>query len=206
MALTFAPTGQDEIMRAELTPYLAGAFLWGAFLVTWYAAAGWKARAVARTSAFSRARDYAFYLIGFALLFAPRARVHGLWADPKWVACCLLAIEVAGFAFAWWARIHLGRLWSGMITLREGHRVVDSGPYALVRHPIYTGFITAAWTFAMLVASRAALAGAAILTAQMAWKAAREEDFLRRELGEAQYDAYAARTPMLVPFSRLRRR
>jgi len=185
-----------------MTPYLAGAFLWGAFLVSWYAAGGWKARAVARTSILSRALDYLIYAIGFLLLFTLRARVHGLWNTPALVGDALLAAELAAFGFAWWARVHLGRLWSGMITLREGHRIVESGPYGLVRHPIYTGFLGAAWAFALLVASPTALLGAAVLTAQMTWKARREEGFLRRELGAAAYDDYAARTPMLVPFIR----
>ena len=63
--------------------------------------------------------------------------------------------------------------------------------------------LAAAWAFALLVGSPAAIAGAAVLTAQMAWKAKREEAFLRQELGPADYDAYAARTPMLIPFLRL---
>ena len=54
----------------------------------------------------------------------------------------------AGILFAWWVRIHLGRLWSGAITRKEGHRVVDSGPYGLVRHPIYTGLLAATFTTA----------------------------------------------------------
>ena len=87
-----------------------------------------------------------------------------------------------------------------MITLRKDHRIVESGPYGLVRHPIYTGFLIAAWAFALLVASPTALLGASFLTGQMVWKAGREETFLRHELGAAAYDAYAARTPMLVPF------
>jgi protein-S-isoprenylcysteine O-methyltransferase Ste14 len=191
-------------MRAELTPYLAGIYLWGGFLISWQAAALWTARAVASTSAASRVRDFVFYFIGFGLLFTAEIRPTGLrpfslWENPAPVAYGLLALEVAGFAFAWWARVHLGRLWSGMITLREGHRVVESGPYGLVRHPIYTGFLGAAWAFALLSESPPTLLGAAVLTAQMAWKAKREEAFLRQELGAEAYDAYAARTPMLVP-------
>ena len=188
-----------------MTPYLAGALLWGAFLVSWYAVAGWIGRAVARTSILSRIGDYFVYFIGFGLLFVPRARVHALWSVSDLVGCGLLGVQMVGFGFAWWARVHLGRLWSGMITLREGHRVVESGPYRLVRHPIYTGFLSAAWAFALLVASPAALVGATVLTAQMTWKARREEGFLRRELGAAAYDTYAARTPMLIPFTRLGR-
>lgn len=192
-------------MRADLSPYLVGAFLWGAFIVSWYAAMLWTARAVARTSFVGRVGDYIFYIVGFALLFTPRARAPGMWETPTAAAYVLVAVEAASFAFAWWARVHLGRLWSGMITLREGHRVVESGPYGWVRHPIYTGFLGAAWTFALLVSSPVALLGAAVLTAQMAWKAKREESFLRQELGPTEYDAYAARTPMLLPFVRFGR-
>jgi protein-S-isoprenylcysteine O-methyltransferase Ste14 len=180
----------------------ASAFLWVAFLVSWYAAMLWTARAVARTSWTSRLGDFAAYFVGFGLLFTPAAGVPALWAEPPPLAYALLAIQAGFFAFAWWARIHLGRLWSGMITLREGHRVVDSGPYGLVRHPIYTGFIGAAWASALVTPSSAKLLGAAVLTAQMVWKAKREETFLRRELGAEGYDAYAARIPMLVPFAR----
>src|SRR5438445_12979167 len=43
----------------------------------------------------------------------------------------------------WWARIHLGRLWSSNVTRKKNHHVVDSGPYGIVRHPIYTGVIVA---------------------------------------------------------------
>jgi protein-S-isoprenylcysteine O-methyltransferase Ste14 len=189
-----------------MRPHLIGAFLWGAFMVSWYAASLWTGRATARTSRASRVLDYLVYFLGFALLFTPRAAAPGLWRNPAPVGYGLLGLEVLGFAFAWWARVHLGRLWSGMITLREDHRVVDTGPYGLVRHPIYTGFIGAAWAFALLVASPTALSGAVLLSSQMVWKARREEAFLRRQLGVEAYAAYAARTPMLAPFRIGRRR
>ncbi|HEX3700303.1 MAG TPA: isoprenylcysteine carboxylmethyltransferase family protein [Phenylobacterium sp.] len=176
--------------------------LWAAFLVSWYAAMLWTARAVARTSWLSRLGDYAIYFLGFGLLFTPAASVPPLWPTPEPVGYGLMVLEVAAFAFAWWARVHLGSLWSGMITLREGHHVVDTGPYRLVRHPIYTGFIGAAWALALITPTPAKLAGAVVLTLQMAWKARREEAFLRHELGPDAYDAYSARTPMLVPFTR----
>ena len=88
-----------------------------------------------------------------------------------------------------------------MLTIREGHKVVDTGPYRIVRHPIYTGFIGGCWTLALVKATPAALAGAAVLTLVMAIKGKNEERFLRRELGEDAYDGYARRTPMLVPFA-----
>lgn len=182
-------------------PLKAAIALWAVFLLSWYAAMLWTAKAVARTSAASRVRDYVIYAIGFGLLLAPREHDVLLWHTPPLAGWTLVAAEAAAFAFAWWARVHLGRLWSGMITLREGHHVVDTGPYRLVRHPIYTGFLGAGWALALLMGSALGLAGAAVLTLQMAWKAKREERFLREELGADAYDSYAARTPMLIPFA-----
>jgi len=57
----------------------------------------------------------------------------------RWLAVC--GLVGAGVAVAWWARLHLGRMWSARITLKADHKVVDSGPYALVRHPIYSGLL-----------------------------------------------------------------
>jgi protein-S-isoprenylcysteine O-methyltransferase Ste14 len=201
-----------------IRPQLAAWALWILFLVSWYAAMLWTAKAVTRETSGRRILYFLAYALGFWLLFSvPEWFQHGdatawradavarpLWVESAPVGWALVAAEVAAFLFAWWARIHLGRLWSGMITLREGHRIVDTGPYRLVRHPIYTGFIAACWTLALAKASPASLAGAAILTLVMAWKAKDEERFLRRELGADAYDDYARRTPMLVPFARVR--
>lgn len=190
------------------TPAKAAWLLWLAFLVTWWLAAGWAAKATVKARRRERIGWLLGFGLGFALLFAApsgaalhRATHPPLWRTPAALGVGLLAGEFAAFAFAWWARLHLGRLWSGMMTLREGHRVVDTGPYRLVRHPIYTGLIAAAWMLALIEGAPAALAGALVLTLVMSLKARAEEGFLRRELGAAGYDAYAARTPMLVPFA-----
>lgn len=194
--------------------YSVAATVWLVFVASWNVAGLWTARATSRGGVGQSIATFAAYVAGFGLLFTTplgAARHFGfdgllplvwrtpLWATPVAAGAALIAGEVAAFAFAWWARVHLGRLWSGMLTLREGHRVVDTGPYRLVRHPIYTGFIAASWAFAAVVASPAALLGAAILTVAMAVKARVEERLLRRELGAGAYAGYAARTPMLVP-------
>lgn len=185
-----------------MTAYLAAWSLWIAFLASWWAAALWTARTVSGNSRASRTADLVAYIVGFGFLFVPPRLSPGLWREPIPLAWGLVAIEGVSFGFAWWARLHLGRLWSAMIKLREGHRVVDTGPYRLVRHPIYTAFIAASWALALIEASITALAGALVLTAVMSWKAKREERFLREQLGARAYDAYAARTPMLLPFTR----
>jgi len=197
--------------------------LWLAFIVSWWIAAIWTAKATVKSRGWSSMLWFAGFVIGFGLLFTPAHQdgffAHGgfseivplssrdvLWVTPAWAGWPLFALEVAGLVFAWWARLHLGALWSGMLTLREGHRVVDTGPYRLVRHPIYTGFIASAWALALIVATPAALTGALVLTVVMSLKSKTEERLLRRELGEASYADYAARTPMLVPFAPVLRR
>jgi protein-S-isoprenylcysteine O-methyltransferase Ste14 len=171
---------------------------WAAWVLSWWGAALWSAETVKRAPG-----QLSYRLItmaGIVLLFGFwRGRQPHLWpADPglQWT---LVGLTVLGFFFCWWARLHLGRYWSGTITRKEGHQVVDTGPYALVRHPIYTGLILAGFATAFVRASLFALTGAAVLT--LAWyaKARLEEKFLRGELGAEAYDAYAARVPMLIP-------
>lgn len=93
-------------------------------------------------------------------------------------------VTAAGFSFTWWARVHLGLFWSGSIEKKTGHKVVDTGPYALVRHPIYVGLLVVA--LAMLVAKMnwIALLGFGI-TAWGLWsKSKLEENFLGDEYVE----------------------
>ena len=107
-----------------------------------------------------------------------------------------------GFAFCWWARIHLGLLWSGRVTKKADHHIVETGPYALVRHPIYTGLLLAIGATMVAKGTLYGVAGAAAIMLSIAMKARLEERFLRNELGSAAYDGYARRVPMLVPFLR----
>jgi protein-S-isoprenylcysteine O-methyltransferase Ste14 len=91
-------------------------------------------------------------------------------------------------------------LWSGGVTRREGHRVVDTGPYAIVRHPIYTGLMIAMLGTVLVRGTALSLAGFVVLTITYVIKARLEERFLRTELGAEVYDAYARWVPMLLPW------
>jgi len=114
----------------------------------------------------------------------------------------LAAVMLAGISFTWWARIHLGRYWSNAITRKEGHNIVDSGPYGLVRHPIYTGLILAILATGAAVATAASLLGALLISFGEWQKARMEERFLSAELGPEAYESYRRRVPMIVPFVR----
>jgi protein-S-isoprenylcysteine O-methyltransferase Ste14 len=113
----------------------------------------------------------------------------------------LLAIVVLlGISFTWWARIHLGRFWSNAITRKEDHSIIESGPYGLVRHPIYTGLIFAILATGAAVATTASLLGALLIAFGQWQKARMEERFLSAELGSEAYQSYSRRVPMIVPF------
>ncbi len=195
-------------MSAEL----AVTMMWAVWYVTWIAAVVFsgKTKVQMRRDAMGVYRSIAG--LGFLLLFAPVAGQGSLfwapwargWFDPLWSArpvlkWLLFVLVGAGFAFCWWARAHLGRLWSGLVTLKEDHHIVDTGPYGLVRHPIYAGVMFAALMTAGLKATPASFLGFAMVTLGFGWVARVEEKFLRAELGEGAYGAYSARVPMLIP-------
>jgi len=203
-----------SILLAPLTPVRATLDAWLAWGISWGLAAAWSRRTVERPDGISGWAHYLPTLLGMWLLFAPvivlRLRSFEGWLGvrrwplPPAVGWLLLVATVASFAFAWWARLYLGSLWSGSITFKEGHRVVDTGPYRLVRHPIYTGIIAASLILAIELATPAAWLGAAVMTLGWWMKAREEERFLGQELGPA-YEDYRRTTPMLVPFARLHR-
>jgi len=188
---------------------------WTIWAITWVAAALWANRTLKRPGI---GREWLYRVIALAgfffllggilreqdghLRFGPWPGFLGkaIWFPPIPMAWTLVGVTFVGFLFAWWARIHLGRLWSGSITRKEGHRVVDSGPYAIVRHPIYTGILLSGVASAIVMATPHAYIGAALLIVGYWMKARLEERWLREELGPQDYDAYRRRVPMLVPF------
>jgi protein-S-isoprenylcysteine O-methyltransferase Ste14 len=190
-----------------VSPRVAIALIWAGWWASWLAAAAWSARTEKRSSIGSELPSRIIAVIGIVLLFrggGSRAAMEPLWRLGTAGRWSMVLLTAAGFAFCWWARLHLGRLWSAAITRKQGHHVVDTGPYAWVRHPIYAGVILAAFATAIERGSAIALAGAAIMTIGWYLKARSEERFLRAELGAADYDAYARRVAMLVPLPRSR--
>lgn len=188
-----------------MTSYLATVVLWWAWVISWWAAAFWRAPAVKRPPIVGEI-VYRLFVIGGAVLmfsfFWPGSSNWMAWTPGLAMQWAMVLLVFVGLLFTWWARVSLGRLWSSSVTRKAGHRVVDTGPYAIVRHPIYTGVILAEIATAVQCGSWQALAGAAIMFVGWYIKARLEESFLRVELDRDAYDAYAQRVPMLVPFVR----
>ena len=177
--------------------------IWIAWVVSWIAASFWSGRTAKRVTT-SETWIYRIIIFAGALLIAPwTARALGespIWQIGDYGACALVGVMLVGLALTWWARMQLGRLWSSAITRKEEHRLVETGPYALVRHPIYTGIITALLATAATQATLLALLGAVLIAIGLWVKARTEERFLLAELGPDAYESYRSRVPMLIPF------
>src|SRR6478609_6691523 len=188
-----------EILEAVLSGWIVTwptrllALIWLAWVVSWVVASFWSGR----TKSHVRTWDSWAYrlpiLIGAILLSPWTAGALGAnpLYDPGNIGIYLLAVVVLlGISFTWWARIHLGRFWSNAITHKEDHSIVESGPYRLVRHPIYTGLIIAILATGAAVATAASLLGALLISFGEWQKARMEERFLTTELGSEAYESY----------------
>ena len=177
--------------------------LWLAFAASWIAAAFWSNRTEKRASLGDELTYRIVLVVGGLLFLVPAHGYQGplrLWLVTRTEAWICVALIAAGFAFSWWARLHLGPLWSGSITRKTDHRVVDTGPYAIVRHPIYAGILLAVYATAVAKGTLLGIGGALIITIGVWMKARLEERWLREELGADTYDAYRRRVSMLLPF------
>jgi protein-S-isoprenylcysteine O-methyltransferase Ste14 len=174
--------------------------LWGIWLLSWIAASAWSAPTVNRPQLGSEFFYRLLTIAGAAALFASPPRWQASWGADSPAGWLLVVIAASGFLFAWWARIHLGKFWSGTVARKADHRVIDTGPYRWVRHPIYSGIILSSYATALAKGTPLAFVGATVMLAGWYAKASLEERFLRDELGREAYDAYASRVPMLIPF------
>ena len=180
-------------MRAVELVFAVG---WAAFWLYWLAAAFSMKRGRVPWSRELRIR--ALIAVVVVLLVRVGAfRGHGLNTDPLRAAVGLVLFAV-GLGFAIWARIHIGRNWGTPMTQKDEPELVTSGPYRLVRHPIYSGILAAGigtavalnWLWLIAVA----LAGVYFL-----YSATVEERYLAEQFPD-RYPMYAHSTKMLVPF------
>jgi protein-S-isoprenylcysteine O-methyltransferase Ste14 len=96
------------------------------------------------------------------------------------------AATIAGILLAFWARYHLGGNWGVSGTVRVGHELVRTGPYAFLRHPIYAGIDVALAGTALAIGRWGALLGAAMIILRFWWNARAESEFLARRFGQRQ--------------------
>jgi protein-S-isoprenylcysteine O-methyltransferase Ste14 len=177
--------------------------VWVAFIVYWrIRAAGTKPTQRLEPAA-TRILRALVLLIVIILLVATRIPLPwlyrqlwplGLW--PFWIGA---AVTVAGLLFAIWARQHLAGNWSSDVTIKQGHELITTGPYTVVRHPIYTGILTGFLGTAIALSQVRGVVGFALMFLAFWPKLRTEEKWMRSQFGEA-YAVYARKTPSLVPY------
>ncbi len=176
---------------------------WIVFVATWLLAALFTKPTVYRESRAQRLRYWVLLLIAYLLLN------HGLQlpsplnmrvlphAAPVAYTGALLCI--AGLSLALWARVILGRNWSGVVTLKEGHELVERGPYRFVRHPIYTGILTMFFATALVLGHFAGFVGTLLMFVSFWIKLGHEEKLMLQQFPD-RYAAYQRRAKRLIPF------
>ncbi len=178
------------------------AAIWGVFFAFWLIAARGTKAAEKREGMLSRLSYGLLAGAGVVLMFArrlPWGPLGGRWL-PRAAAVDAIGfvVIVAGLAFAVWARLHLGRNWSGTITLKVDHELIRSGPYAWVRHPIYAGMVLAMFGTALVNGEWRALLGVALVLAGFLIKSRIEDAWMGQKFG-AEYQEYRRRTGGLLP-------
>jgi protein-S-isoprenylcysteine O-methyltransferase Ste14 len=110
-----------------------------------------------------------------------------------------LVVTVLGLLLAIWARVVLGGNWSGTVTFKENHELIVRGPYALVRHPIYTALLLMFLGTALAIGTAGGFVGLALFFLSF-WIKLRQEEALMTEHFGDQYRDYKKRVKALIPF------
>jgi protein-S-isoprenylcysteine O-methyltransferase Ste14 len=193
LRLMQSPSMPADIIRA----------CWIVFSVIWLLAAASTKRSIYRESGAQRLRYWILLVLAFLLLtrghrlpYPFNVRIISATETVQWMAGILC---IAGLAFCVWARATLGRNWSGTITLKEGHELIERGPYRLVRHPIYTGMLAMLLATAIRFGHLGGIA-AVILAFASFWIKLSEEEKLMLQQFPDQYGSYQQRVKRLIPF------
>ena len=176
---------------------------WGVVGAVWIAGAIYNAsrgpRARTRAPAVTRLPVVIVVLAGWLLLrLIPGPEWHSLTVGTLWVRVPGLVILVCSTAFTLWARAALGTMWSGSPTVKAGHRLRTDGPYAVTRHPIYTGLLGMLLGTALLVGLGHWLVifPLALVFAELR---IHTEEHLMLATFPGSYPSYRRRVPQLVP-------
>lgn len=177
---------------------------WWAWIITWIVFALSVKATVQRQAALPRLVNLALLIIAAVLLWPLRFPVPLLMerflpiSQWRFWGGLGAALTFVGLLFTVWARIYLGRNWSGVATIKADHELVTGGPYRWVRHPIYSGIALAFIGTVLAVGEWRGVLAVPILLIAFVQRMFVEEGFMRQQFGAA-YDAYAQRVRAFVP-------
>ncbi len=180
-------------------------YCWDIFSLFWLINLFFNKRTVERQSAASRLLYLVPFLLAFWLQFGVAFSHHHsvlqLDVVPPSLAlnAFCLALTVAGLCLAIWARVTLGKNWSGTVTFKEDHELIERGPYALVRHPIYTAMLLMFLGTALAIGEAGGLLGWLLFLLSCWIKFRQEEKVMLAHFGD-RYLAYMRRVRAIIPF------
>jgi protein-S-isoprenylcysteine O-methyltransferase Ste14 len=176
---------------------------WAVLFLYWFAKArGVKAPVYSQSN--MQRRIYLFFLLlGFAFMYVPLFSYselgYQLFGASKVSGIAGLLVCFWGIGFAIWARNTLGSNWSGNVTLKQEHELIQSGPYSIVRHPIYTGFFFAMLGAAITRGQVSGFVAVAIIFFNHLQKIGLEEKLMTGQFPDA-YPSYTQKTRAYIPF------
>jgi protein-S-isoprenylcysteine O-methyltransferase Ste14 len=184
------------------TPATVVSLLWLVWIVIWVGAAFTAARIAERAPGPERFAERVLLTGGAILLFLHPA-AFGVLLRPSlpaahWLRWTGVVLTLLGLGVAVWARFRLGRLWSGVAAIKVEHSLIRTGPYAVVRHPIYSGMLLALLGSAIARGTLGALVGLVLLGIGLALRVRHEESLLVAHFGDA-YRRYRQEVPAVVP-------
>lgn len=177
--------------------------MWLSYVTYWWAKSTNVKAAERHEPASSRIVRLILMACAVALLWAssvPLPLLNERFLPPgAWCFWIGAAVAGGGLLFSVWARRHLGKNWSQAVAVKEGHELITSGPYALVRHPIYTGLLLGLLGSAVAGGEWRGLLAVALVFGALWNKLKLEERWMREHFGES-YAAYSRRVAALVPY------
>jgi len=175
---------------------------WTLLALYWLVAAIAVKRTAKRQNPSERMLYIVFMAAGFFLLYQENPNWGPLnrhfLPNLTWIAWLGSALCAAGVLFAIWARRTIGKDWSAEVQIKEGHKLIRSGPYARIRHPIYTGILLATIGTALIVGEYRGLVANVMFLVGFTRKARKEESFLAAEFGAA-FDEHRRHTGFFLP-------
>jgi len=177
--------------------------MWISYLIYWWIMSRNVKVTVRTESLLSRlTRSVAIILAGL-LLGLPKSSISFL--DLRFLPSGNLyfwigtIITADGLCFSVWARHYLGKNWSQAVTIKEDHKLITSGPYAIVRHPIYTGLLFGFTGTTIALGEWRGVISVALVFIVLLHKLNLEEKWLREQFGEP-YEKYRQKVSAILPF------